>query len=225
MISIDLLLNEWIYITILIRLTQKISIRIRCVARFCITRVGSIGCIISSVVIQSKKIIWPFYHHGLLLRELRQSASNKRSHAMRIVSISQWIHEPTTNIKDSYICTVHGSWWHDSHSFWPMWSPLKKWASVCTFAPYGTVLGCIIAKSTGGKCYGDALPPWCYYGRSCDWCSTHHPNMKSRARFAAFWWWVAFENGTNQCDTNVIPIFPFWYACMQLFHNELIISV
>ena len=204
MISIDLLLNEWIYITILIRLTQKISIRIRCVARFCITRVGSIGCIISSVVIQSKKIIWPFYHHGLLLRELRQSASNKRSHAMRIVSISQWIHEPTTNIKDSYICTVHGSWWHDSQSFWPMWSPLKKWASVCTFAPYGTVLGCIIAKSTGGKCYGDALPPWW----TLMWLMQYSPSkheIKSPLRRVLMvsrireW----YKPGRHQCDSDL----------------------
>lgn len=37
----------------------------------------------------------------------------------------------------------------------------------------------------------------------------YHPSMKSRALVAAFRWCLASENGTIQCDTNVIPIVPF----------------
>lgn len=49
--------------------------------------------------------------------------------------------------------------------------------------------------------------------RKLAWLIMYHPNMKSRARSAAFWWWFALEYGTNQCDTNVIPIKPFCDAC------------
>jgi hypothetical protein len=56
----------------------------------------------------------------------------------------------------------------------------------------------------------------------------YHPSMKSMARFAASSLDLERENGTNQFETKVIPIFPFWTACViynlehEVFYRSLI---
>jgi hypothetical protein len=47
----------------------------------------------------------------------------------------------------------------------------------------------------------------------------YHPSMKSMARLDASSLDLERENGTNQCETKVIPIFPFWTACI-IYHLE-----
>jgi hypothetical protein len=69
-----------------------------------------------------------------------------------------------------------------------------------------------------------SIKPW-HYGRNRNVYiyltsrvveySHYHPNMKSRARWAAWWSNVSFENGKNQWQFKVMPIEPFWEACFH----------
>ena len=44
--------------------------------------------------------------------------------------------------------------------------------------------------------------------------TVYHPSMKSTARLAAATSDFEREKGTYQFETRVIPIFPFWAACI-----------
>lgn len=43
--------------------------------------------------------------------------------------------------------------------------------------------------------------------------------MKSRARSEAVLSNLVSDNGSNQLDTRVMPITPFWYTCVKSFHG------